>query len=83
LYLGRRGGGDELGGIEGGETIIRIYFVRKESVSFSVKEKKVLKMLYIFLTKNKIHSCIAKKMVIFLGLKAGPLFIPHSFSPLL
>lgn len=25
LYLGRRGGGDELGGIEGGETIIRIY----------------------------------------------------------
>ena len=27
-----RGGGEGLGGVEGGETIIRIYYVRNESI---------------------------------------------------
>lgn len=34
-----RGGGKELGGAEGGETIIRIYYVRKKI--FSIKGKNV------------------------------------------
>ena len=30
--LNGRGGGEELGGVEGGETVIMIYQVRKESI---------------------------------------------------
>jgi len=28
----RRGGGEDLGGVKGGETVIRIYRMRKESI---------------------------------------------------
>jgi hypothetical protein len=34
----RRGGREELGGVERGETIIRIYYVRKKFFSYSWKE---------------------------------------------
>ena len=39
---GRRGG-EELGGVEGGETIIRIYYVRKKSIFNKRKIEKRIK----------------------------------------
>ena len=34
-----RGGGEELGRTEGGETIIKIYYVKKKNL-FAIKEKR-------------------------------------------
>jgi hypothetical protein len=36
---GGRGGGEELGGVEGGETVIRMYFVKKNSIIIKRGEK--------------------------------------------
>lgn len=38
MELGERGGGSELGGVEGQGTVIRMYFVRKECI-FDHKRK--------------------------------------------
>lgn len=48
----KMGAGEKLGGVEGGETIIRIYCMRKES-SFNKKEKK-LNNFQIKKTKMKL-----------------------------
>lgn len=37
-YLNRKGGGEELGGIEGEKTLIKIYWMRKKS-NFNKREE--------------------------------------------
>jgi hypothetical protein len=38
---GGTGRGEELGNVEGGETVIRIYYVRKKSIFNKWKEKSI------------------------------------------
>lgn len=40
MDLERRGGGEVLGGVETVETIIRMYYIKKESISIKEKFKK-------------------------------------------
>lgn len=39
MYVEGRGGGEDLGGVEGAEAIVNIYRIRKE-FQFSIKEEK-------------------------------------------
>lgn len=50
VYLDRKGGGEETGGVEGGETKIKIYYGKK--IYFQQKEKKSLVLAWINRLRN-------------------------------
>jgi len=64
--LDRRGNGEELGGIQGGETVIRIYYVTKNR--FSIKELKDKTNLCTrsAKAKNVSQSCLIKTTILYL-----------------